>query len=148
MTATNSNAAPSAGRRPRRPAAPPVDVSSFADQIDQALIAFGQDVGYAVQMARSAVVIARKRQVGAARRELREAEARAHAECAAAAPFDCHAVSACGTGDCKFAEGEHATLTVAASGGVTTRPQRRTAGTRYSLDEAVTALAAQRLRAA
>jgi hypothetical protein len=70
-----------------------VDVTSFATQIDQALLAFGQDVSYAVSMARAAVVIARKRQVGAARRELREAEARAHctavAAVAAVEPFTC-----------------------------------------------------------
>lgn len=57
-------------RRPRRGAAP-VDVAAFRHQIDQAMQAFQSDVSYAVQMARAAVTIARKREVWQARRDER-----------------------------------------------------------------------------
>ncbi len=120
----------------------PVDPDTFAAVVEQALAAFTVDVSYAVAMARAAVVISTKRRVWSARRELREAEARAHAECVATGPFDCHAQSPCGVGDCKFARGEHAAITAPAAPGTTVRPQRG-AGT-YSLEPAVTALADRR----
>ncbi len=59
-------------RSRRRPAAP-VDVTPFRPQVDVALSAFASDASYAVQMARAAVVIARKREVWQQRREQREA---------------------------------------------------------------------------
>ncbi len=127
-------------RRPRR--GQPTDLSAFADQVETALRAFGQDVSYAVLMARAAVVIERKRLVWQARKDLRDAEARAHAECADTGTFDCHAEAPCGTGDCKFATTEHSHLAVAAPG-TTVRPQRSNPHT-YSLEPAVTALAAAR----
>lgn len=123
--------------RPRRDR--PTDPAVFAAAVDTALAAFGTDVSYAVAMARAAVVIGRKRRVWQARKDLREAEARAHAECAATGPFDCHAESPCGTGDCKFATGEHAALAVTAPG-PTVRPQASNRRT-YSLEPAVAALA-------
>lgn len=58
-------------RRPRRGVAP-VDTAAFRHQIDQAMEAFQADVSYAVQMARAAVTIVRKREVWQARREARE----------------------------------------------------------------------------
>ncbi len=132
--------APAVRRAPRR--ARPVDVSAFADQVAAALAAFGTDVSYAVSMARAAVVIDRKRRVWQARKDLRDAEAAAHAECATTEAFDCHAVAPCGTGDCKFATGEHAGLHAPAAGD-TARPQRANTGG-YSLDAAVNTLADQR----
>ncbi len=54
-------------RRPRTRITP-VDTAVFRPQIEQAMKAFQQDVSYAVQMARAAVTIARKRQIGQARR--------------------------------------------------------------------------------
>jgi Tfp pilus assembly protein PilX len=128
--------------RTRRPAHP-VDARLFADQVHDALLAFAEDVTYAVAMARAAAVIIHKRAMWAARAQLREAEARAHTLCATTAAFECHATSACGTGDCKFAVGEHAALTVAAPDGDHTRPQVQNTGN-YSLDAAVAALAARR----
>lgn len=50
----------------------PVDVAIFRNQIDQAMEAFQADVSYAVQMARAAVTIVRKREVWQARRDARE----------------------------------------------------------------------------
>ncbi len=60
-------------RRSRRNHAP-VDVTAFQRQIEQAMDAFAEDVSYAVQMARSAVTIVRKREVWQARRDARERE--------------------------------------------------------------------------
>lgn len=134
-----------ATRRSRR-TLQPADPAMFTAHVEAALAAFAADVSYAVNMARAATVIGRKRAVWQARKELRAAEARAHAECRDTEPFDCHAVAACGTGDCKFAVGEHATLTVAASGGAGVRPQATPDGLHetYSLEEAVNALADSR----
>jgi hypothetical protein len=53
----------------------PVDVSAFTYQVDQAMEAFQRDVSYAVEMARSAVNIARKREVWQTRRAARQTEA-------------------------------------------------------------------------
>ena len=50
----------------------PIDTQRFRPQIEQAMAAFQADVSYAVQMARSAVTIVRKREVWAQRREQRE----------------------------------------------------------------------------
>lgn len=58
--------------RRTRPRTAPVDVKRFRSQIEQAMTAFEQDVTYAVQMARAAVTIARKREVWQARRDARE----------------------------------------------------------------------------
>lgn len=58
-------------RRPRK-RLNPVDVSAFDHTITQAMEAFRNDVSYAVEMARSAVNIVRKREVWQERREARE----------------------------------------------------------------------------
>ncbi len=52
-----------------------IDIQLFRPQIDQALQAFQQDVTYAVQMARAAVTINRKREVWQARRAARQENA-------------------------------------------------------------------------
>ena len=130
-------------RRTRRPSNP-VDVAAFRSHVDEALEAFTTDVSYAVAMARSAVAITRKREMWQVRRELRAAETTAHELCQQH-DFDCHAVSACGTGDCKFATADHASLHGEAPG-TTARPQTRSTG-RYSMEHAVNALADRRLRA-
>jgi len=95
----------------------------FRVAVDRALAAFATDVSYAVAMANAAVAIDRKRRVWQARKELRAAETVAHRECEHTEPFTCHAVSACGTGDCKFAHGEHGRLVQAAACGPSRRPQ-------------------------
>jgi hypothetical protein len=61
-------------RRPRK-RLNPVDVSAFTYQVDQAMEAFQHDVSYAVEMARSAVNIVRKREVWQSRRAARQADA-------------------------------------------------------------------------
>lgn len=48
-------------RRPRKQSQP-VDVAPFRPQIEEAIRAFQADVSYAVEMARAAVTITRKRQ--------------------------------------------------------------------------------------
>lgn len=50
----------------------PVDVTHFLPVVDQALIAFQDDVSYAVHMARAAMTIVRKREVWQARRDAQE----------------------------------------------------------------------------
>lgn len=122
-------------RAPRRHRAT-VDVATFTGDVQAALAAFSQDVTYAVLMARSAVTIGRKRQAWSARKELREAEARAHAQCRDTAPFHCHATGPCGVADCKFAEGDLARLDVPGAAGGTPRPQAHSTGG-YSLAAAV-----------
>lgn len=119
-----------------------VDVGSFAHEIEAALTVFTVDVSYAVSMARAAVTIETKRQSWLARKELRAAEAAAHAECAQHV-FECHAESPCGTGDCKFAQGEMALIRTGVTSGCTSRPQTSNCGP-YALDAAVPALLAQR----
>lgn len=61
-------------RRPRK-RLNPVDVSAFNYQVDQAMEAFQHDVSYAVEMARSAVNIVRKREVWQTRRSARQEQA-------------------------------------------------------------------------
>lgn len=114
----------------------PVNIEAFTDDVKAALTAFGEDVSYAVQIARGAVTIARKRAIWDARRELRAAEKRARAECETNSPFECHAVSPCGVGDCKFVGGDLGRLVVADCDGDTVRPQEHSLGG-YSLEPAV-----------
>lgn len=123
----------------RRQQPEPIDVSPFTHHVAAARRAFLADVTYAVNIARAGAAILRKRDISAARRRIREAETTAHLECRDTEPFECHAHSACGTGDCKFATTDLAALTAAGSG-TRERPQRRNAGT-YSIEPAVTELA-------
>jgi hypothetical protein len=53
---------------------PPVDVASFTPDVDAALRAFTTDVSYAVSIARSAVTIARKRDLWQTRKAFRAAD--------------------------------------------------------------------------
>lgn len=114
----------------------------FQAAVDRALAAFATDVSYAVAMANAAVAIDRKRRVWQARKELRAAETVAHLECGSTEAFICHAVSACGTGDCKFAHGEHGRLLRAARGGPSQRPQAP--HEYYSIEDAVDMLVERR----
>jgi hypothetical protein len=118
------------------------DLTAFQHRIDLAMSAFRHDSAYAVSMARAAVVITNKRRAGRVRKTLRDAELAAHAECLAAGAFDCHAVSPCGVGDCKFATGALAALTVDNQPGLSRRPQLVNTGG-YSMQPAVNALMAQ-----
>jgi hypothetical protein len=47
----------------------PVDVATFRPQIEEAMNAFRADVSYAVEMARAAVTITRKREVWKTRQQ-------------------------------------------------------------------------------
>jgi post-segregation antitoxin (ccd killing protein) len=115
-----------------------VDVTTFADEVADALRAFGHDVSYAVSMARAAVAIESKRRAWEARKEIRAAEAAARIECASH-DFHCHAQAPCGVGDCKFAQGELSQLHVNAGSGKVIRPQRHDTAD-YSIESAVAAL--------
>lgn len=61
---------PTYRRRPRRGVVP-IDITAFHHAVDAAMEAFQADVSYAVQMARAAVTITRKREVWQARRDAR-----------------------------------------------------------------------------
>ncbi len=124
-------------RAPRR--LKPVDPTTFLPEIEAALAAFSADVTYAVEVATNAVTALRKRAVYAARREIRAAEKKAHAECEATPAFTCHAISPCGIGDCKFAEGALAQRNIPAQRGSGRRPQAP--HDTYSVDAAAEALA-------
>jgi hypothetical protein len=100
-----------------------LDVSAFAEVIDQATRAFGRDLDYGTQMAVAARQILFKRSKWNLRLEVREAVATAMAECSQAEPFDCAAVQSCGTGTCKYAVGPLALLESPAIPGNLTRPQ-------------------------
>lgn len=58
-------------RRRTRRGQTPTDIAAFRHAIDAAMDAFQADVSYAVQMARAAVTITRKREVWQARRDAR-----------------------------------------------------------------------------
>lgn len=118
------------------------DGPDFRAAVDRALAAFATDVSYAVAMASAAVAIDHKRRVWQARKELRAAEIAAHLECESTEPFTCHAVSACGTGDCKFAHGDHGRLIRVASPGPSHRPQAPYES--YSIEGAVELLVERR----
>jgi hypothetical protein len=75
----------------------------FSDVVELALEAFLEDDAYAVAMIKRARAIIHKREVGAARAELKHAEREARSQCMDSEPFHCYNVGACGTGDCKFA---------------------------------------------
>lgn len=102
-------------------------------------MAIGEDVSYAVLMARAAVTIDRKRAAWQVRKDLREAEQRAHTECRRTPQFTCRTASPCGTGDCKFALGDMALLDVPDCDGRSERPQHNVHGP-YSIDAAVAPL--------
>lgn len=55
--------------RRTRKQAQPVDVAPFRPQIEEAMRAFRADVSYAVEMARAAVTITRKREVWKTRQQ-------------------------------------------------------------------------------
>ena len=121
-------------------------VTPFADIRAQALAAFGQDPSYAVSMARQANTILNKRDVWKYRTELRKAEKKARKLCTEAGAFICQATTPCGTGQCKFAEGDLTLLEVDDSSGSTERPKPSNAGP-YDLEAALPALRELRLSA-
>ena len=100
-------------------------VDEFADVRAQAIQAFGHDASYAVQMASQANTILTKRFVWKLRTELRTAEKKARTSCKESGSFVCRATTPCGTGACRFAEGDLAVLKVDDASGDPSRQQAR-----------------------
>lgn len=104
-------ASPAPVRRPRggRPAKV-IDTSPFEAVMAEALVAYTLDVGLCELMMINAVQIQGKRLAWKIRKELRQADERARAECEAAGPRTCVVTEPCGCGPCPYARGDHADL--------------------------------------
>lgn len=100
-------------------------VDEFADVRAQATQAFGRDASYAAQMAVQANTIIGKRYVWMLRTELRKAEKKARTLCEKSGSFVCPASTPCGTGQCKFAEGDLTLIEVDDASGDPKRQQDR-----------------------
>lgn len=117
----------------------PVDTAVFTDVVDEALSAFLEHEMYVVDMIKRARAIIHKREVGTARKELKQAEREARIKCESSKPFHCESISPCGTGDCKFAQKDLVWLQIKTPKNAEKtreRPQESTHGT-YSLEAAV-----------
>jgi hypothetical protein len=119
---------------------------ALAQLLDDALAAFAVDHTYAAAMARSAVGFAAKRHSAALRTQLRQAAHQAVSECEARrGEFACENRTPCGTGACKFAQGDLALITVESLNGRQERPANSVlAGRPFSSDDALASLEALR----
>lgn len=116
-----------------------IDTTVFTPVVESALNAFLIHVVYTELMIKRARLIIHKREVGAARTELRKAERKARAQCEEAEPFYCYSDSPCGTGSCKFAQADLQFLQIATPPGsskLKSRPQESEHGP-YSLEKSV-----------
>ena len=118
------------------------DIAAYVPVVDQALRAFSSDVSYAVGMVRQATTIQSKREVWAIRSELRDAESSARKLCAQDGA-GCLLQTPCGVGQCRFAQGDLAEITVPESGLVAGKPKPG-GGVGYEVDSAIAALRAHR----
>jgi hypothetical protein len=92
-------------------------------ELADALAAFGSDERYAVAIARAATETRERAYAAGVRSAVRSAVARAVAACGACTgQFSCSAVTACGTGSCRFAVPAYRAATVVAAPGRFTRP--------------------------
>lgn len=92
-------------------------------ELAEAEEAFSSDERYAVAIARAATEARERAYVTGVRSAVRSAVARAVAVCGAAAgQFSCAAVTACGTGSCRFAVPAYRLATAPAAPGRFTRP--------------------------
>lgn len=114
-----------------------IDTEPFSDIMSEALSAYRQDPNYAILMARQATTIANKRRVWQFRLELREAESTAVKACRQAEPFVCETEQPCGTGTCRFAQGDMVLLQVPAVPGKTHRPMPSTHEPTCTIETAV-----------
>jgi len=84
-----------------------IDTAPFENIIQESLRAYRQDPTYAVDMAKQAVAIKKKRAVWKLRLEIRKAETEAREQCSKAPMFLCKNRGPCGTGEgCLFAKGD------------------------------------------
>jgi hypothetical protein len=113
--------------------------------VADALAAFGSDERYAVAIARAATEARERAYVSGVRSAVRSAVTRAVAACGAVAgQFTCSAVTACGTGSCRFSSPAYRLATVPAASGRFVRPANHTdAGRSFTEAGAAAELAAQ-----
>jgi hypothetical protein len=92
-------------------------------EVADALAAFGSDERYAVAIARAATEARERAYASGVRSAVRSAVTRAVTACGAVAgQFTCSAVTACGTGSCRFASPAYRTVAAVAAPGRFTRP--------------------------
>jgi hypothetical protein len=101
--------------------------------VAEAYAAMAQDFSYVAAMSQMATSILAKQHTWRLRSELRQAQGEAMIECSGH-EFVCEAQSACGTGDCKFAQGIYSQLVSIAVPGKTPRPANHAAGGAFSSD--------------
>lgn len=117
----------------------------FGALLDRAVSAFAEDASYAVAIATEAISLAKRKATGSVRSDLRTAEKRARELCGQAGEFECYTQSPCGTGSCKFAQGDLTLLRVPHCVGKTARPQKDSTGGAYSIEHAVGPLGLMRV---
>lgn len=123
----------------------PSSTEQYEGTVAEAIDAFATDPSYCIALMKSANSTANKRLTFEIRNDLEKAEAEAHKQCEAVEQFFCRAKSPCGTGDCKFAQGEMALAKVKDSRGLSFRPQLHSTGS-YSLEDVVIPLRDIRIR--
>jgi hypothetical protein len=117
--------------------------AAYSAELGAAVSALAGDERYAAAIAREAVTLRERAHAAGIRSTVRAAVSRAVAACAArAAEFTCSAVTACGTGACRFAQGPYRTITTPAGPGRIARPANHVAaGTGFSEAQAAAELA-------
>jgi len=115
---------------------PSVNIGKFKDMLSEAQKVYRTDVAYAVAVSSAARAIEAKRAIWKIRLELREAAKEAKAKCEKAAQFTCDTASPCGTGTCRFVQGDLALIHITSAPGTTERPQDNSCGP-YSLEPAI-----------
>lgn len=111
--------------------------NALAERVATAESAFASDPSYVIAMAESSSLIRYKRRVWAIRREAKDAEECARAECEETPTAGCTNRSACGFGDCRFARGDRARVhTPARSSG----RERSMPGSPYEIEDAIAEL--------
>lgn len=111
----------------------------LADAMD----AFAADHTYAAAMAKAAVSIAAKKHAAALRSRLRQAAHQAVSQCdMARGQFRCYNESPCGTGDCRYVQGDLAFLSVPSYRGKQRRPANHQSGGHFSPEDALSELEA------
>lgn len=117
-----------------------MELAVVADLLDEAYAAMGSDPSYIMEMAETAVAVMVHQHQWQLRQQLKAAQVKARKACSAAdGQFMCSVASACGTGDCRFAEGIFAQLTAEAKPGRSPRPANH-GGDPYSAEPALAEL--------
>lgn len=115
--------------------------ASLRQLLADAMSAFSADHSYAVSMARAAVTIAAKKHAAMLRQRLRQAAHQAVSQCdTMRGQFTCYNDSPCGTGDCRFVQGDLAFLVTPSVRGKQQRPANHREGGHFSSDDALAEL--------